>query len=85
MVDSDLSAEQRRLRVQHMYSSGTSPPSAVLGEALPEYHAAPTPPRRRAAVGAFFLNLSLLLAGSRRGRRHRAARVLNAEVPLFGA
>ena len=30
-------------------------------------------------------NLSLSLAGSRRGRRHRAARVLNAEVPLFGA
>ena len=27
MVDSDLSAEQRRLRVQHMYSPGTSPPS----------------------------------------------------------
>ena len=26
-----------------------------------------------------------LLAGSRRGRRHRAVRVLNAEVPLFGA
>ncbi|KAI5007147.1 hypothetical protein ZWY2020_047095 [Hordeum vulgare] len=28
-----------------------------------------------------FPNLSLLLAGSRCGRRHRAARVLNAEVP----
>ena len=26
-----------------------------------------------------------LLAGSRRGRRHRAAHVLNAEAPLFGA
>ena len=26
-----------------------------------------------------------LLAGSRRGRRHRAARVLNAEAPWFGA
>ena len=26
-----------------------------------------------------------LLAGSRRGRRHRAARVLNAEAPFFGA
>ena len=26
-VDSDLSAEQRRLRVQHTYSPGTSPPS----------------------------------------------------------
>ena len=57
----------------------------MLGEALPEYHAAPTPPRRRAAVGALFLNLSLLHAGSRCGRRHWAARVLNAEVPLFGA
>ena len=32
-----------------------------------------------------FPNLSLLLAGSRRGRRHRAAHVLNAEAPLFGA
>ena len=30
-----------------------------------------------------FPNLSLLLAGSRCGRRHRAARVLNAEVPWF--
>ena len=26
-VDSDLSTEQRRLRVQHTYSPGTSPPS----------------------------------------------------------
>ena len=26
-VDSDLSAEQRRLRIQHTYSPGTSPPS----------------------------------------------------------
>ena len=32
-----------------------------------------------------FPNLSLSLAGSRHGRRHRAARVLNAEAPLFGA
>jgi len=32
----------------------------------------------------FFPNLSLLLAGSRCRRRHRAARVLIAEVPLFG-
>ena len=31
-----------------------------------------------------FPNLSLLLAGSRCGRRHRAARVLNDEVPWFG-
>ena len=46
--------------------------------------ATPSPPCRRAAVGALFLNLSLLLAGSRCGRRHRAARVLNMEVPLFG-
>ena len=35
------------------------PPSAVLGEALPEYHAAPTPPRRRAAAGVVFPNLPL--------------------------
>ena len=33
---------------------------------------------------SLFLNLSILLAGSKRGRRHRAARVLNTEVPLFG-
>ena len=26
-IDSDLSAEQQRLRVQHTYSPGTSPPS----------------------------------------------------------
>ena len=26
-VDSDLSTERRRLRVQHTYSPGTSPPS----------------------------------------------------------
>ena len=31
------------------------------------------------------LNLSSLLASSRCWRRHRAARVLNTEVPLFGA
>ena len=47
--------------------------------------ATPSPPHRRAAAGAFFLNLSLLLAESRRGRRHWSAHVLNAEVPLFGA
>ena len=57
----------------------------MLGEALPGDLVSPSTPRRRAAVGALFLNLSLLLAGSRCGRRHRAARVLNAEVPLFGA
>ena len=27
MVNSDLSVEQRRLRIQHTYSPGTSPPS----------------------------------------------------------
>src|SRR4051812_9941658 len=54
----------------------TSSSSVVLGEALPENHAAPPPPRCRAAVGVSFPNLSLLLAGSRNGRRHRAARVL---------
>ena len=32
-----------------------------------------------------FPNLSLSFAGSRRGRHHRAACVLNAEAPLFGA
>ena len=43
--------------------------------------AASSPPRRHAAIGALFLNLSPLLAGSRRGRRPRSIRVLNAEVP----
>ena len=48
-------------------------------------HAAPPPPRRHADAGVLFPNLSLLLAGSRRRRRHQAARVLNTEAPLFGA
>ena len=64
------------------------PPSSslvVLGEALLEFRAPPPPPRRRASAGVVFPNLSLLLAGLRRGRRHRAARVLNAEVSLFGS
>ena len=45
--------------------------------------AASPSPCRNAAIGALFLNLSLLLAGSRCARRHRAARVLNAEVSWF--
>ena len=43
--------------------------------------ASPPSPRRRAAGGAVFLNLSFPLAGSRRRRRPRAVRVLNAEAP----
>ena len=60
----------------------TSSVVVVLGEALPEncklqHHAVVLP--------EFFPNFSFPLAGSRRGRRPRAARVLNAEAPLFGA
>ena len=56
--------------------------SIVLGEALPEncklhHHAVVLP--------ELSLNFSSPLAGSRRRRRPRAVRVLNAEVPLFGA
>ena len=54
----------------------------VLGEALPEncklhHHAVVLP--------ELSLNFSSPLAGSRRRRRPRVVRVLNAEAPLFGA
>ena len=61
-----------------------SPTPLLLRMSLvkPYRSTAASPPRRRCgAVGALFLNLSLLLAGSRRGRRPRSVRVLNAEVP----
>ena len=63
-------------------NTSSSSSSVVLGEALPEnyklhHHAVVLP--------EFFPNFSFPLAGSRRGRRPRAARVLNAEAPLFGA
>ena len=56
--------------------------SMVLGEALPEnyklhHHAVMLP--------EFFPNFYFPLAGSRRRRRPRAARVLNAETLLFDA
>ena len=61
---------------QHLSSS------VELGEAQPEnctlHHYAVVLPE-------FFPNFSFPLAGSRRRRRPRAARVLNAEAPLFGA
>ena len=58
--------------------------SAVLSEALPDRHKLH---HHHAAVLLLelFPNLSSSLAGSRRWRRHRAARVLNAEAPLFDA
>jgi hypothetical protein len=56
----------------------SSSSSVVLGEALPEnrklhHHAVVLP--------ELSLNFSSPLAGSRRRRRHRAVRVLNAEAP----
>ena len=60
--------------------SNTSPPPRELGEALPENcHSITTTPS--CCYWTLFLNLSFLLAGSRRGRRLRSVRVLNAEVP----
>ena len=66
-------------------SSYTSSSSIVLGEALLENHELHHHHAVVLLLEPFFLNLSLLLAGSRRGRRHRAARVLNAEALLFDA
>ena len=57
----------------------TSSSSVVLGEALPENHELH---RHHAVVLLeFSLNFSSPLAGSRRRRRPRAVRVLNAEAP----
>ena len=57
----------------------TSSTSIVLSEALPENHELH---RHHAVVLLeFSLNFSSPLAGSRRRRRPRAVRVLNAEVP----
>ena len=63
------------------YPSPSSSSPTVLGEALRDCHAPPPPPCRRVAAG--WSLPQPLLAGSRRGRRHRAARVLNAEAPFF--
>ena len=60
-------------------SSYISSSSVVLGEALPENHELH---RHHAVVLLeFSLNYSSPLAGSRRRRRPRAVRVLNAEAP----
>ena len=59
----------------------TSPPPYVLGEALSEYFCTNyTTPSCYCVTESFPASPSLL-AGSRHGRRHRAVRVLNAEVP----
>ena len=55
----------------------------MLGKALPENHELHH--HHAVVLSEFFLNFSSPLAGSRRRRRPRAVRVLNAEAPLFGA
>ena len=64
-------------------SSNTSSSSVVLGEALLENHELHH--HHAVVLSEFSLNFSSPLAGSRRRRRPRAVRVLNAEAPLFGA
>ena len=64
-------------------SSYTSSSSGVLSEALPENHELHC--HHVVVLPELFPNFSFLLAGSRRRRRPRAVRVLNAEAPLFGA
>ena len=73
---------------QKQHSLGGLPPplqhlslSYKLGEALPRPATSTTKP----SCCWISINLSFPLAGSRRRRRHRAARVLNAEAPWFGA
>ena len=63
--------------------SNTSSSSVVLGEALPENHELHC--HHVVVLLEFSLNFSSPLAGSRRRRRSRAVRVLNAEAPLFDA
>ena len=63
--------------------SNTSSSSIALGEALPENHELHH--HHAVVLPEFSLNFSSPLAGSRRRRRPRAVRVLNAEAPLFGA
>ena len=55
----------------------------MLGEALLENHELHH--HHAVVLSEFSLNFSSPLAGSRRRRRPRAVRVLNAEAPLFGA
>ena len=63
-------------------SSNSSFSSVELGEALQEYHKLH---HHAVVLPESSLNFSSPLAGSRRRRRPRAVRVLNAEAPLFGA
>ena len=62
-------------------SSNTSSSFVVLGEALPENHELHH--HHAVVLSEFSLNFSSPLARSRRRRRPRAVRVLNAEAPLF--
>ena len=59
--------------------SNTPSSSIVLGEALPENHELHC--HHAVVLLDFSLNFSSPLAGSRRRRRPRAVRVLNAEAP----
>src|SRR6266536_1349412 len=65
------------LPLSHLSSS-----SVELGEALQENHELH---HHAVVLPEFFPNFSYPLAGSRRRRRPRAVRVLNAEASLFGA
>jgi hypothetical protein len=58
--------------------SNTSSSSLELGEVLPEYHVSLH--HHAVVLLEVSINFSSLLAGSRRRRRLRVARVLNAEV-----
>ena len=60
-------------------SSSNSSSSVVLSEALPENHELHC--HHAVVLLEFSLNFSSPLAGSRRRRRPRAVRVLNAEAP----
>ena len=62
-------------------SPSNSSSSVEPSEAVPENHELH---HHAVMLPEFFPNFSFPLAGSRRRRPH-AARVLNAEVPLFGA
>ena len=64
--------------VQPSPSSNTSSSSVVLGEALLENHELHH--HHAVVLSEFSLNFSYPLAGSRRRRRPRAVRVLNAEA-----
>ena len=71
------------LLAQPLPLSYTSSSSVALGEALPENHELHH--HHTVVLSEFSLNFSSPLVGSRRRRRPRAVRVLNAEAPLFDA